>query len=249
MSTTPRHRASSLSDCLGSFVRLKGLQEGEGRAQAFRGALSADALLGMCFATSTHAMYVGVPSAARVTLNSAMDPQDERQSPPTFLEHYLDQGMGDPALLRALAADPYHSLVCGLPVNGKLSGVPWLASVTASARRYDSTRPHNHAHPVYLVPELCMCLGSARCYDIGLAAPCLLWRVQSYFSAVDLSEHLQSLWLDWAEDSGEAGGDGLAVPSLTQLLQAATPCMCFELFDSERFACSRYTSTGGWITR
>ena len=90
--------------------------------------------------------------------------------------------------------------------------------------------------PLHLVPELCRAVGRAKWYYFGKLLPSLLYRLQSLL----LVEEARRFLFSGSARSGvgSCGAVGVVehpvLPSLELMLEALTPKLCYEPFNSER---------------
>jgi hypothetical protein len=240
----------------GAMLNSKLSVNGEGDKRfknVYRGPYTPESLQGMVLSIAPHSLYIGVKSEKRKTLMSVMNPATDDTK--TFYDHFIKEGSTPRADLDRIVADPTQHLVRALAVNGKLDAAALLGRVlyapgddnmSPDNNRIDSSvtcKLHRHSYMSYLLPEFCTPLGRAEYYFTGLIAPCLMWRVQSIFSAIELRTSVGELYREWKlthpglnmlEDDLDVTSSSSMVPGIMAHLEASTPRMCVELIDSER---------------
>jgi hypothetical protein len=166
----------------------------------------------------------------RVTLRDVMGKMKGKAS--TFFEFYLAKELIPVEDLKAMRDNSSHQLLPVYGVPGRGAAENLLHEINA-----DTAGQHLHRPTVtYMLPELCFSLGSLIDYNIGTMVPGLMWRVQSLFLAKECLDyiHLLSRQVDTEDIHLPQQQLELQFPNLELMLEAMTPRMAREAFDSER---------------
>jgi hypothetical protein len=96
---------------------------------------------------------------------------------------------------------------------------------------------HGHAQVTFLIPECCDVLGPAVWFFAGLAAPSIMWRLQSLLLALEAREKIVDSIKNYYNNNDHDSSHeliGVGVPSPLLMLQTLTPRLSNDSLDYER---------------
>jgi endoribonuclease Dicer len=153
-----------------------------------------------------------------VTLKDVMKPGT------TYLQHLIAKSAYPAERLQMMSKLETHRLIGVTSVVGKFSAENLLSVVEHIEVNHSHTPTVSH-----LLPEACTVLGPLRYYCLGLMLPSVLWRLQSCFLADECLRYVE-----FCAENKEESSAKITYPSIPMILEALTPRMAHEIFDSER---------------
>lgn len=108
---------------------------------------------------------------------------------------------------------------------------------TLASHPVQNIKRHNHIPVSYLIPECCEVMGPAKWFFAGLAAPNIIWRLQSLLLAAEARERIVDSVKEYYQNNHyncSPKSFDVEKPSLPLMIQCLTPRAINEGSDSER---------------
>lgn len=108
----------------------------------------------------------------------------------TYYHYYAKKGRLSINQLNTLLADPSHQLVPVIGISAKFTLENLLCPSSVILPVLEQNPPNN----MHILPEICEIVGNLSDFYVGLALPCVVWRVQSMFLAYECIVYINGLY-------------------------------------------------------